>query len=236
MKYLYGPVRSRRLGFSLGLSLTPYKVCNFDCLYCQLGKTTLKINKRQEYIKIKDIVEELKEFLKNSRDNLDYITLSGFGEPTLNLNIKKLIKEIKKLTHTPIALITNASLIGSRKLRNEILEVDLIVPSLNSYKKDIFDKINRPSKNIALNKIITGLINLRKEFKGKIYLEIMLVRGFNDKISDIKKFKEITDKINPDKIQLNTPVRSTTEPNIKPPDKKTLLKIKQIFGKNCEII
>lgn len=235
MKYLYGPVKSRRLGLSLGISLTPKKVCSFDCVYCQLGKTTDKTFSRQEYVNIDEIIIELKEFLKTP-NSLDYITLSGFGEPTLNINIEKLIKEIKKLATTPLVLITNASLFSKSNVRHEVLGVDVIIPSLDAVTQDIFEKIDRPAKGIKIEDILNGLIELRKEFKGNIYLEIMLVCGINDSLRYITKFKEAVKMINPDKIQLNTPVRCTADFDIGVPDKETLLKIRDILGSKCEVI
>ena len=173
MKYIYGPVKSRRLGLSLGLSLTPHKVCNLDCLYCQLGKTKELFSKREEYVSIEDILLELKEWFVNNPQaakDLNYITLSGSGEPTLNSQIGKLIDEIKKLSTAFVAVITNATLLSDEKVRSDIQYADLLVPSLDAVEQDIFDKINRPHAGIKVKDIIKGLISLRKDFKGKIWL------------------------------------------------------------------
>ncbi len=239
MKYVFGSLKSRRLGNSLGINLTPHKTCSFDCVYCQLGKTTLKTQERKEYVSLKDILSELKTWLEsNSEDlkNINYITLSGSGEPTLNDKIKQLILEIKKLTSLPVAVLTNSSLLKSAVVRGEILAADLIVPSLDAVEKKVFLEIDRPQENIEIEEIIEGLIALRREFKGKIWLEVMLVRGINDDIRYIKKLKKITDLINPDKIQLNSPVRTTSEPGVLSVDKKKLEKIQEILGEKCEII
>ncbi|MFH1128506.1 MAG: radical SAM protein [Candidatus Omnitrophota bacterium] len=239
MKFVFGPLKSRRLGNSLGINLTPHKICSFDCVYCQLGKTTLKTQERKEYVSLKDILNELKTWLEsNSQElkNINYITLSGSGEPTLNDKIKQLILEIKKLTSLPVAVLTNSSLLKSAVVRGEILAADLIVPSLDAVEKKVFLEIDRPQENIEIEEIIEGLIALRREFKGKIWLEVMLVRGINDDIRYIKKLKKITDLINPDKIQLNSPVRTTSEPGVLSVDKKKLEKIQEILGEKCEII
>lgn len=239
MKYIYGPVKSRRLGFSLGLSLTPYKVCNFDCIYCQLGKTEEKSEERKEYIDIEAILDELKLWLGNNTSeakNLNYITFSGAGEPTLNMKIGDLINKIKQITSIPIAIITNASLLDSIEIRQSLSNADLIVPSLDAVSPEVFQRINRPASGIKTENIINGLVSLRKEFKGKIWLEVMLVSGVNDDLRHIKKIKERIDKINPDKIQLNSPVRTTAEPDIFPVEKNKLAKIKGIFGDKCEIV
>lgn len=239
MKYIYGPVQSRRLGFSLGIALTPFKVCNFDCIYCQLGRTTLKTSHRKEYVKISDILSELKEFITNfdfKNTPIDYISLSGAGEPLLNLKIAKVIEEIKKVTAIPIALITNAFLLKDKKIRQEVLAVDVILPSLDAIDKDTFKAIDRPGPKSGPEEIIRGLIELRKEFNGKIYLEIMVIAGINDNPEYYISFRDIIEKINPDKVHLNTPKRHTAEPGISAPPDRVLSKIKELLGMKCEII
>ncbi len=239
MKYIYGPVKSRRLGLSLGLSLTPYKICNFNCIYCQLGKTNELTGARKEYIKTEEILNELKSWLGNNiqeAKNLNYITISGSGEPTLNTKIGEVIREIKKITTIPIAVITNASLLNDAEVRSSLLGADSIVPSLDTVLPEIFSQINRPHRDIKIDEIINGLVSLRNEFRGKIWLEVMLVRGVNDELAQIRKLKYVIDKINPDKIQLNSPLRTTAEENVLPVDIKKLKKIKNILGDKCEII
>ncbi len=239
MKYIYGPVKSRRLGFSLGVSLTPYKICNFDCVYCQLGRTSEKTSQRKEYANINDILNELKLWFETNAPEagkLNYITLSGSGEPTLNEKFGELIIQIKKLSTVPVAVITNASLLNIQAVRQALLNADLIVPSLDAVTPQIFAKIDRPAPDIKIEEIINGLIGLRSEFRGKIWLEVMLARGINDDLRHIRKIKEAVDKINPDKIQLNSPVRTTAEPGIFSVDKAKLKKIKDIFADKAEII
>jgi len=239
MKYIFGPLRSRRLGNSLGINLTPYKTCTFDCVYCQLGRTTVKTEERKEYIPQEEIINELKLWLSNNAEeakSLDFITLSGSGEPTLNLKLSQLIAQIKSLTSVPVAIITNASLLRMPALRRECLSADAILPSLDAVVQGAFTKINRPQEGMNVEDVIKGLIELRREFKGKIWLEVMLVRGINDDLRYIKKLKEAADKINPDKIHLNSPVRTTAEPDISPVDQKKLKKIKEILGEKAEII
>jgi wyosine [tRNA(Phe)-imidazoG37] synthetase (radical SAM superfamily) len=239
MKYVYGPVESRRLGLSLGISLTPYKTCNFDCIYCQLGGTAELSRERKEYIPVAVIIEELRSWIAcNPREaqNLNYITLSGFGEPTLNIRIEDLISEIKKISSAPIALITNASLLSDPSVRRSILQVDLIVPSLDAVTPRIFAKIDRPNPEIKIEDIIDGLIALRKEFRGRIWLETMLVSGINDDIRHIKKLKKVVDMVRPDKIQLNSPVRCAPGQDAPPVDQNKLKKISEILGEKSEII
>jgi wyosine [tRNA(Phe)-imidazoG37] synthetase (radical SAM superfamily) len=239
MKYIYGPVKSRRLGLSLGITLTPYKICTFDCVYCQLGRTTVLTRERKEYISLGEILNELKLWLQNNSDaakNLNYITLSGSGEPTLNIKIGQLISEIKKINPLPLAVITDSALLSDATVRQELLGADLIIPSLDAVTPEVFSKVDRPQQDIRIEAIIEGLVSLKKEFKGQIWLEVMLVKGINDDLRQIKKLKAVVDRINPHKIQLNSPVRTTAEPDIFAVDKNKLEKIKGILGEKCEII
>ncbi len=239
MKYIYGPVQSRRLGLSLGVSLTPPKVCNFDCIYCQLGKTNEPAPERKEYIRVADILLELKDWLDHNTqeaNRLNYITLSGCGEPTLNTGIGEFIGGVKKISSVPVAVITNASLLGQKEVRQALSGVDLIVPSLDAVSPEIFQRMNRPLTGVQMNEVIEGLVSLRKEFRGKIWLEVMVVRGVNDELEHIRKLKDVIEKIGPDKIQINSPVRQTSEPGVLAADKRKLNKIKEILGEKCEIL
>ena len=239
MKYIYGPVKSRRIGLSLGLTLTPSKACSFNCVYCQLGPTRETTLERKEYIPIQEILEELKSWLANNNQKiaeLNFITLSGSGEPTLNSGLGALIREIKKITNVPVAVITNSSLLKEPDVRSQLQQADLVVPSLDAVTQSVFEKVDRPHPGIKIEEIIDALITFRKEFRGKIWLEVMLASGINDDLRQIKKLKEAIDKINPDKIQVNSPVRTTAEPGIVPVEQKKLKKIKEILGDKCEIV
>jgi len=199
----------------------------------------MQSNERKEYIPIEDIFAELKWWLENNPEEakkLDYITFSGSGEPTLNSKIGELIEKIKRITNLPVAIITNSSLLGDPAVRRDILPADLIIPSLDAATPEVFAKIDRPHPDVKIEQIIGGLISLRKESRAKIWLEVMLVRGINDDLRHIKKLKAVIDEIKPDKIQLNSPVRSTAEPDISPVVKDKLEKIKEIFGQRAQII
>ncbi|MBU1923727.1 MAG: radical SAM protein [Candidatus Omnitrophica bacterium] len=239
MKYIYGPIKSRRLGLSLGLSLSLDKTCNLDCIYCQWGRTPITVSERKEYARVDEIISELKSWLQNNpyeAKELHFVTLSGMGEPTLNTSIEELIKQVRKVTSASIAVITNSTLLGDSLVRKSILGADLIVPSLDTVDPEIFKQIDRPCTDIKLNEIIDGLAALRKEFRGKIWLEVMLVSGVNDDIRHIEELSKSIQRINPDKIQLNSPVRSTAEKNVLPVEKAKLEKIKNILGDKAEII
>jgi len=239
MKYIYGPIKSRRLGLSLGLSLSLDKTCNLDCIYCQWGRTPVTVSERKEYAKIDEIISELKSWLLNNpgeAKELRFVTLSGLGEPTLNTHIGELISRARRVSGASIAVITNSTLLGDPLVRREILEADLIVPSLDAVDPEIFKKIDRPCAGIKLDEIIEGLVALRKEFHGKIWLEVMLVRGLNDDLRHIQELNKVIQRIHPDKIQLNSPVRSTAEKNVFPVERAKLEKIRDILGDKAEII
>lgn len=215
MKYLFGPVPSRRLGSSLGVDLVPYKVCSFDCIYCQLGRTTDKTLARKEYVPIADVLAEVKDFI-DSGQMCDYITLSSSGEPTLNSMMGKLIKEIKNLTNIPVSVLTNASLIGDQIVREELGYADVVLPSLDVFTQEVFERLHRPHSEIKLEKIVEGLMEFTKDFKGEVWVEVMLVKGVNDGQSELTELANTLKKIKPDRIQLNTVVRPPAEEYAKP--------------------
>lgn len=234
-KYIYGPVPSRRLGFSLGIDIIPFKLCNFDCIYCQLGKTTNKTIERKKYSPSDEILQEVKDVLKmNGR--VDYLTFSGSGEPTLHSGIGYLINELKKITQIPVTVFTNGSLLFRADVQKDLLRADVILPSLCAATQVVLEKINRSHPSLTIDAIIQGLITFRKRYNGKIWLEIMLVRGVNDSLVEITKLQEVVKKIEPDKIHLNTVVRPPGEEYASPLLIAELIKIKEYFGDKCEII
>ena len=234
--YFYGPVPSRRLGFSLGVDIIPLKTCDFDCIYCQLGRSAKFRTKRGVWVDLKGLRKELKTILKN-KPKIDFLTISGSGEPTLHKGLNKIIKVLKTETKNtyPVCVITNSSLLYRKEVRRELLLADLIVPSLDAGSAKTFRKINNPARNVNFSNVVKGLEALRKEFKGDIWLEVMLVKGVNDSIDEVKKIKKIIDQFKPDKVQLNFPIRPTDD-KLKLPDKKTINKIISILSKNTKII
>lgn len=210
-KYLFGPVPSRRLGTSLGIDLVPHKTCSLNCIYCECGKTTNLTIERKEYIPLDEIINELNQFLKNNPP-LDYITFSGAGEPTLYSKLGEISDFLKEnYSEYKTALLTNSTLLHDNKVQNEIKNIDLILPSLDAASDKSFKIINRPHKNIKNKKIINGLINFSKVFKGKIWIEIFIIPGINDSANELNLFKKLLLKIKPDKIQLNSLDRPGTE-------------------------
>ncbi|UCD84805.1 MAG: radical SAM protein [Deltaproteobacteria bacterium] len=235
MKYIFGPVPSRRLGNSLGVDLIPFKTCSFDCIYCQLGKTNNKTISRKEYIPVNTIISELKKVLTSVKP-IDYLTISGSGEPTLNSRIGKIIREIKKITALPVAVLTNSSLLSQENVREKLKKADLLIPSLDSAIQSTFEQINRPFKGLRIEQIINGIKLFSKDFQGNMFLEIMLVKGINDSTAEIKRLAEAVREINPDKVQLNTIVRPPAERTAKPLTETELNSIKDLIGERVEIV
>ncbi|MCD4793322.1 MAG: radical SAM protein [Bacteroidales bacterium] len=236
-KYLFGPVPSRRLGMSLGVDLVPHKVCTLDCVYCECGATTKLTVDRKEYILYDRITEELTHYFEHNPDP-EYITFSGSGEPTLNSRIGDVIVFIKsKKPNIPIAVLTNGTLLNNKSLRKEIYKADVILPSLDAAVSSDFQNINRPHNSLTVDTYIQGLIDLRNEFLGKIWLEILILPGYNDNPENITALKEAILKIKPDSIQLNTLDRPGVLTDLEAASQDELLKIINSWNlKNVEII
>ncbi|MCK4631597.1 MAG: radical SAM protein, partial [Bacteroidales bacterium] len=189
-KYLFGPVPSRRLGMSLGVDLVPHKVCSLNCIYCECGPTTRLTIERNEYVPYNEVIQELKRFLSDN-PALDYITFSGSGEPTLNSRFGDILKFIKKnYPDIPVAILTNGTLLNDKQVRGEIMDADLVLPSLDVASDLSFRKINRPFHSLNIEDYINGLCEFRKEYQGKIWLEVLIIPGYNNSKQDLKLLKE----------------------------------------------
>jgi len=235
MGQIFGPVPSRRLGFSLGVDTIPFKTCSLNCIYCQLGRTINKTIQRKEYIAADDISREIEEVLREGK-RIDYITFSGSGEPTLNSEIRRMISRIKELTSIPLAILTNGTLLYRPRIREDLMEADLVIPSLDTVTQEIFEMVNRPHPSLKIEKVITGIDSFSQEFNGKVWLEIMVVKGINDSLEEIEKAAQVIKQMNLEKIQLNTVVRPPAEEFARPLTREDLNNIKTVLGKKCEII
>jgi len=233
--HIYGPVPSRRLGFSLGVDILPYKTCTLDCIYCQLGPTPKKAVQQEEHFSSEKVIAQIKKAILSGQ-KIDYITFSGSGEPTLNAILGKLIRKIKNSTDTPVAVLTNSTLLKDEHVRRALQPADLVVPSLDAAAENEFIEVNRPHSSLDIEDIINGLKKFRQEFSGQIWLEIMLVKGKNDSPEHIKTLKAAIEQIQPDRIQINTVIRPPAEEFARALSLEELERIKKILGKNCEII
>jgi wyosine [tRNA(Phe)-imidazoG37] synthetase (radical SAM superfamily) len=214
--YIFGPVPSRRLGISLGVDLVPYKTCSLDCVYCECGKTTKLTAERAEYVPLEEVIDELDKVL-NTSPELDYITFSGSGEPTLHSGIGRVLKHIKsKYPAYRVCLLTNGTLLGEKEIIDDLSLLDLIIPSLDAADEETYAKINRPAPGLTLDNLIAGIAGFKKSNDALMWLEIFIVPGVNDSEKEILEFKEAVKRIQPDKVQLNTLDRPGTENWLEP--------------------
>ncbi len=220
-KFLYGPVFSKRFGKSLGIDLLPHKTCNFNCVYCQLGKSLKLKCEREEFYPVNKVINWIKDNLYKYPE-YDFITFSGNGEPLLYKNIGKIIDFLKEFQKKPVVILTNGSLFYLKEVRDEVKNADIIVPSLDAGTEPIFLKVERPCKNLKFDEVVQGLINLRKEFNGKIFIEIMFIKDLNDSKEEIYAIKDILDRIKPDKTFINTPTRPPAEKWVQSPSQEKL--------------
>jgi wyosine [tRNA(Phe)-imidazoG37] synthetase (radical SAM superfamily) len=201
---LFGPVPSRRLGISLGVDLVPMKTCSLNCIYCECGKTSHLTLERKEYVSFEAVKKELTHYLTHHA-RPDYITFSGSGEPTLNSKIGDVIRFLKdRVPDVPVAVLTNSTLFTQKQVRSDIKNAAVVIPSLDAATEKIFNKINRPPPHLHVNTIIDGLIRFRKEYSGKIWLEIFIIPGMNDTTTELNALKLVIGKIKPDQVHLNT--------------------------------
>ena len=233
--YVFGPVPSRRLGYSLGVDIVPMKYCDLNCIYCELGRTTRETLSRRPYIPASAVLPEIRKAL-HVFDHIDYITFTGSGEPTLNTELGAMIRAVKALTGIPVAVLTNGTLFYLPEVRQDVRAADVVIPSLDAVSEPVFRKINRPHGRLRIDTIIEGLKQFRKEYSGQIWLEILLVQGVNDTDAEIRRLRQVANEINPDKIQLNTVVRPPAESGIRPVARERLEAIRNQFGEKAEII
>ena len=232
-EYIYGPVPSRRLGRSLGVDLVPFKTCTYDCIYCQLGRTTNKTIQRKQWVSIDIIIDQLKAKL-NSKP--DYITLSGSGEPTLFSQLEELISRIKDITDIPVAVLTNGSLLWLPEVRRALKSADLVIPSLDAGSNQMFQYVNRPHSDITFSRMLEGLLKFRDEYTGQYWLEVFLLAGVTTPETEINKLKTCISSIHPDKVQVNTVTRPPTEDFAERVPEKQLNVLTAQLYENAEVI
>ncbi len=215
MKFLFGPVPSRRLGLSLGIDLLPSKTCSLDCVYCECGATSILTMVRKQYYPVADVLAELKDYL-DKLPTLDYVTFSGSGEPTLYKGLDQIVSYLKiNYPQYKVALLTNSTLFHLPEVRSEVRDIDLIIPSIDAVTLADFISINRPCSNIDLEAMLQGLLQLRKEYHGQLWAEVFIVPGINDQPASLRKLKEYLEQLKPDNIQLNRLDRPGTEISLK---------------------
>jgi wyosine [tRNA(Phe)-imidazoG37] synthetase (radical SAM superfamily) len=203
-QYVFGPVLSWRLGRSLGVDplSSKDKICNMDCIYCQLGKTARLNNERKIYVPTKDMMEEISRV---PLDLADHITFSGRGEPTLAKNLGEMIRAVKAVRPEKVAVLTNSSLMDLKEVRDDLMAADFVLAKLDAGDQAFFETIDR-GQTLDLEKIIQGIADFRRSFKGKLALQIMLV---DQNIENIQAIAQVARRLGADEVQLDTPLRSS---------------------------
>jgi wyosine [tRNA(Phe)-imidazoG37] synthetase (radical SAM superfamily) len=230
---VYGPVPSRRLGRSLGVDLVPLKTCTYDCVYCQLGRTTRKTVRRQRWVDPSDVVAQVRARLESEPD---VIALAGSGEPTLHAGIGDVIAGVKRLTNVPVAVITNGSLLGRPAVRRGLAAADIVLPSLDAPGDGLFQLVNRPHKALRFADVLGEMIAFRQGYRGQMWLEVMLLAGVTGMVAEVERLAELAARISPDRIQLNTAVRPPAESFVAPVAEGSLQEFAGLFTPHAEVI
>lgn len=233
--HVFGPVPSRRLGRSLGLDIIPHKTCTFDCVYCQVGRTTERTVEQAVHVPRARVVEEVRCKLEGGASP-DVITLAGSGEPTLHVELGEIISDIKQFTSVPVVVLTNGSLFHDRGVRSACCKADIVLPSLDAGDEDTYRQINRPHESVSFDTLVEGLVAFRKEFSGQIWLEVFFLEGINTDADQVQRIRAIVDRIQPDKVHLNTAVRPTAEACATRVSEPQLREIANQLGPNAEVV
>ena len=237
MKYVYGPVPSRRLGQSLGIDTIPLKTCNWNCVYCQLGRTVPLTNERCEYFPREEILSEVQETLTSHKaGEIDWVTFVGSGEPTLHTSIGWLIRQVKRITDLPVAVITNGSLLYLPEVRQDLIAADAVLPSLDAGTAKLYRQINRPYPEITYERFLGGIVDFQRRYWGKLWIEVMLVRDLNDSEEALGEIAEAIGQIGPDEVHINVPTRPPVETWVQPPDDEGLMRASAILGDFAQVV
>lgn len=237
MKYVYGPVPSRRLGQSLGIDTIPLKTCNWNCVYCQLGRTVPHTNERKAYFPAEDILAEVQTSLAtHSPGEIDWVTFVGSGEPTLHSGLGWLIQQVKQLTNLPVAVITNGSLLYLPEVRQDLAQADAVMPSLDAGTAVLYRQLNRPHPEVTFARLVDGLVAFRREYSGQLWIEVMLMQGLNDTEAALRDIAAVLRRIQPNEVHLNLPTRPPAETWVRPSDEEGLLRARAIFGDIAKVV
>ncbi len=235
MKHVFGPVSSRRLGQSLGVDVLPPKSCSWNCVYCQLGRTGEYVIERYEFFPREEILEEIRQAIEKPQA-IDWITFVGSGETTLYRGLGWLIDETKKMTDIPVAVITNGSLLSLEEVREELLHADAVLPSFNAGSADLFRKIDRPAPGFSYERHVGGLVEFRKVYRGKLWIEVMLIDGLNDSPEALQDIAAALQTIRPDTVHLVLPTRPSGEEDVRLPSDDAVARARLILSRVAKVV
>jgi len=237
LKHTFGPVPSRRLGQSLGIDPIPSKTCNWNCAYCQLGRSIPLCHERREYFPLQEILADLDQSLeKHAAAAIDWITIVGSGEPTLYEPLDQLVGGIRTRSNLPLAVITNGSMLYLPAVREALLQTDLVMPSLDAGTAGLYKRLNRPHPQATFARLMEGMVHFRRDYTGEIWLEVMLVAGCNDTESALQEIAARIHEIRPDKVHLNLPVRPPAEEWVTSPGPESVERAMRILGNAAVIV
>ncbi|BDR91535.1 radical SAM protein [Vulcanisaeta souniana] len=227
--HVFGPVPSRRLGRSLGVNVVPLKYCNFNCIYCQLGRTRYVINDLRMFYPPEDIIKELGLAVRTRE--YDYLTFIGDGEPTLYAGLGKLIQWAKNNQVKPLAILTNGAKLIDERVRSWLSELDVVKVSTDAGREKTFRLINRPHRDITFDMFIEGIERFREVFSGQIWTEVMLVQGVNDNEDEMERIGNILRRYKPDRVYMMAPTRPPAESWVKPPASDVLINLARVLSR-----
>jgi wyosine [tRNA(Phe)-imidazoG37] synthetase (radical SAM superfamily) len=231
MSTVFGPVPSRRLGRSLGIDPVPLKTCNWNCIYCQLGRSCPLTTERREYNSVEVVLRDLdRALVSHPPDSIDWITFVGSGEPLLHASIGELINGVRNRTELPVAVITNGSLLYFSEVRRDLLTVQAVLPTVDAGSESLYRRINRPHPEASFQRHIWGLEAFRTDYRGRLLVEVMLVRGVNDTEPALHDIASVLRRIQPDEIHLMLPTRPPVEPWVVPADRTGVQRAEAILG------
>lgn len=237
MNYVYGPIPSRRLGRSLGVDPIPLKTCNWNCIYCQLGRSTPLTNERREYVPRAAILDEIRTVLAHhAPGSIDFISFVGSGEPTLHSGLGWLIAQVKALTSIPVAVITNGALLYLPEVRADLLAADVVMPTLSAGSPAVYRRIHRPHPDATFERLVEGLLALRSEHRGRLWLELMLLHGVNDSAEALAEIAAIVRRVQPEQVHVVVPERPPAEVWVAPPDDEGLMRAAALLGPVAQVV
>jgi len=215
----------------------PFKTCNYNCVYCQLGRTMPLVCQRGDFLPSDQVLEQVGAALNgHPSGEIDYVTLVGQGEPTLCASLGHIIRGIKSMTSIPVAVITNGALLCRSDVREELAAADVVMPSLDAADQSTFRRINRPCPRLDIEEIIEGMATFCSSFEGRLWVEVMLVMGLNDDEEHLRAIREALLRIGPDQVQINVPVRPPAEPWVHIPDDQALMQAVALLGDVAHLV
>ncbi len=234
MNIIFGPVNSRRFGKSLGVDLSPgKKQCNFDCLYCEL-KSAKVVNNQTEIIEVKEIVSQIEPALNEHKD-IDVLTLTANGEPTLYPHLNELIDKINQIKGSVKTLIlSNGSTIAKPKIQEALAKLDSVKLSLDCASNECFKKLDRADKSVDLNQIKKGMIAFKNRYRGDLIIEILFVKGINDSKKEIEHLNSFLKELKPARVDIGTIDRPPAF-DVKPLSYSELYKISLLFDASLNV-